>query len=207
MKRKNFTLVELLIVIGIIAILASLLLPALSKARDKAKSTLCQNNMKQLGQYFTFYADDNGGCMFTSLVNTSMWAQWWYLSVTSPRCNNTVQKLMLCPSRNPNVVSNIFSSNGYDYGMNNYILKFTAANNWVWPRIHRIKTPSMKAYLMDSSGNYLISTAATPAFRHSNNTTNTLYVDGHVTSNNMNGFPLDYTKAPWLGNDRADMGY
>ena len=67
---KYFTMIELLIVISIIAVLAGMLLPALNKARGKAKQIQCANNISQLTRYMFFYADDNREQLFFSYGKT-----------------------------------------------------------------------------------------------------------------------------------------
>src|SRR5947207_1720108 len=71
-SRSGFTLVELLVVIGIIAVLIALLLPALGRAHQQAYSTQCQSNMRACGQIFMLYATENKGflpmCVLDSIA-------------------------------------------------------------------------------------------------------------------------------------------
>ncbi len=60
-KKRAFTLVELLVVIAIIALLMSILMPALARVREQAKAVLCQSNLRQMGAAFDMYTSDNDG--------------------------------------------------------------------------------------------------------------------------------------------------
>jgi prepilin-type N-terminal cleavage/methylation domain-containing protein len=95
--RRAFTLVELLVVIGIIALLMSILLPVVSKARKQANSTKCKAQLHDLGHQLLLYANSNRGWLYPpDLGANSTQEQRWPVLVVAPYKWNP--KLMLCPS-------------------------------------------------------------------------------------------------------------
>lgn len=146
----KFTLIELLVVIAIIAILASLLLPSLSKARDYAKSIGCASNLKQLSLMCYTYIDNNGGFIPPLYVGTSS-SGFMFVNLVQRECGSSyfLEKAWHCPSETD------FSSNTWQgQGRSSFAPSFALTDSPL--PLAQVKSLSTKMLLADAKLAYCI---------------------------------------------------
>ncbi|NLX06080.1 MAG: type II secretion system protein [Phycisphaerae bacterium] len=160
MRSRSFTLIELLVVIAIISVLVSLLLPALSRARDAARQVVCENNLRTMGMGLRYYAEDyedavmpwriirsspasgdpygNSECWYPRLAGYVKDGNWWDVD---PGTDPSV-----CPSwpSNRSYAMNRYSGQCYDTGESD--------GSCPWPgKVSGLLCPSETLYLADGN--------------------------------------------------------
>ncbi len=210
MSDSRFTLIELLVVIAIIAILAAMLLPALNKARDKARDISCKNNLRQIMTGWLGYAANNGD--FIPPANGSYYGmpnwQWvWFIheelnmpdlqdpANASPNAEwatvpaRYAQSILSCPAM-AKLGGKLYYQKEVHYGMAEYNI---GGKNWGGNlpvmKINRIKNPSSKLCILDS-----LDPAAGYAGTHR--------IDQNAYNNASNSGNID-----WRHSERANSGF
>ncbi len=168
--NKGFTLIELLVVVAIIGVLAGILLPTLSRARESARKTQCLNNMKTIGLALIMYADESKDVFPSDTVgvpNPAMWS----LNLLYPEYVAD-RKIFNCPSDNNSGTINAGIVEG---------VAFTIAQcSYGYDRTHDRIAGDGVAIAADRPSTDPITNQAENSPNHAGRGQNVTYIDGHV---------------------------
>jgi len=139
-RQRGFTLIELLVVIAIIALLMSILMPALNRVKKQARAVACQTNLHQWSLIWKMYCDDNNGYWLSGHYQGSASGQgsgrWWFRPMTE--LYEVEEKIRCCPQATKPVKTNSTIGNwDYDawqtgtYGTDDYYVGSYGPNGWM----------------------------------------------------------------------------
>ncbi|MDD2708347.1 MAG: DUF1559 domain-containing protein [Verrucomicrobiae bacterium] len=181
-----FTLVELLVCVALIGLLAALLMPALSAAREKVRQISCMNNLKQFGVAVHTYSNDYNESLPNYHTGTFFWTSLLppYLGMTGgcTIANMSNPKWLKCPSADKLGIN--LGSPYYPYGYNRYAGDLRASQVDTHPPVQmgQILKPAGRLLMADSwnTGIGTVDELGVARYRH-NKGCNILYADGHVS--------------------------
>ena len=160
--KRGFSIIELIVVIGIIAILLALLFPTLRQANIRARHLACQSNMRQIGQAMMIYANENAGWLFPPDHGLDVpLSQRWFLLVlkaTPPKDENSLDprdwtpKIMLCPADDPN------PEEFHSYILNHHLVEHKVMYSSRPPANLTVSDVVVMGEKLTLSGNYYVET-------------------------------------------------
>lgn len=179
--KSEFTLIELLVTIAIIAILASMLLPSLSAAREKAKINNCLSNQKQLALALGMYVNDYREYLLNTGASSLYVDLLPYVSARNSAYTPATMKVFRCPSQ----VDGVNSNGIYGYGKNEHIanVQHPTVATWYLKKLANIPKPASCVFTLDGKAGTLYGGSTNLIFRH-NGGMNVSFVDGHARNIN-----------------------